>query len=62
MDVININKATAGSRYNLNCKLARCQLFFNHTAAVTLPTSNEPPMIKIGTTAPEKIAANPVIL
>ena len=62
MLVISISMATAGNRYILYVKAARSQLFFNQTAAVTLPSSRLPPMIKMGTTAPEKIAASPVIL
>ena len=62
MLVININTATAGTRYSLIHQLACFQYSFNQTAPVSLPDSNTPPMITTGQKAAANIAVRPTML
>ena len=59
MDVININTTTAIERYVFRNKGAFFQFLWSHTAVTNLPTSNEVPIMMIGTAAAAKIATSP---
>ena len=53
---------TAGTKYILIERLARCQYLRSQTVVVIFPTSRIEPIIIIGITAPAKIAVKPIIL
>ena len=62
MLVINAIAITAGTKYSLSNKPARCQYLRNQTVVVILASSSAEPMMMTGTTAPAKIVVKPIIL